>query len=233
MALTRSGAVPAWARRAFWSWCGRLVWDAGGSSRSVVDAVVAALRARRAAECERVLDAGCGTGDCVLALARERVAAVGVDFAPGMLAHARAKAAASGAACAFVGATLDARLPFPDGDFDHALCVSALQAVADPAFTLGELRRVLKPGGSLVLVHHPRPALHRFPFGHELRVRAGRLPSPSPAQVALVAAKAWAERRDGAYWSPAELRAMLDAAGYALVSLAEAPSLLAVAERPR
>jgi hypothetical protein len=76
----------------------------------------------------------------------------------------------------------------------------------------------------------PREVL---PSDNELRVRAGRLPSPSPAQVALVAAKSWAERRVGAYWSPAELRAMLDAAGYALVSLAEAPSILAVAERPR
>jgi SAM-dependent methyltransferase len=229
---TRSGALPAWLRRSFWSWCGRLVWDAGGAAGPTVAAVVDALRARGAAG-ERVLDAGCGTGDCVLALERAGFAAVGLDFAPGMLARARAKAAAAGSAGAFVEGTLDRPLPFPDGDFDRAVCVSALQAVADPAFTLGELRRVLRPGGSLVLVHYRRPALHALPFAQEVRVRAGRLRDPSPAQVAVTAVKALAERSGGTrYWTPAEVGELLAGAGFGPVSISELPFILAVAERP-
>ena len=233
-----SGGVPAWLRRAFWSWGGRLVWDAGrgagGTRGASVEAVVAALAPRRRASGERVLDAGCGTGDHVLALARAGFVAVGVDFAEGMLAPARAKAAAAGSDAVFVNATLDARLPFEDGEFDHVVSVSSLQAVADPSFTLGELRRVLKPGGTLLLVHYPRPALHALPLGREVRVRAGRLRDPSPAQVAFVTAKAWAERRGGSrYWSADEIRTMLRAAGYEIASVIEGEGapIVALAER--
>jgi ubiquinone/menaquinone biosynthesis C-methylase UbiE len=230
--MRRSGAMPARARRAFWSLCGRLVWDAGGSSRPMTDAVVAALREHGAGPGERVLDAGCGTGDYVLALEGAGFEAIGVDFASGMLARARAKAAGAGAACTFVDGTLDARLPFTDGQFDHAVCVSVLQAVADPAFTLGELRRVVRPGGALVLVHHPRPKLHALPLGQELRVRAGRVREASVAQVALITAKAWAERRGGTYWTVDEVREMLGGAGFEVASLVEQPSIVAVARVP-
>jgi SAM-dependent methyltransferase len=46
----------------------------------------------------------------------------------------------------------DAALPFPDASFDHALCVNALYIAKDPVFTLKELRRVVRPGGSVVIV---------------------------------------------------------------------------------
>lgn len=46
------------------------------------------------------------------------------------------------------------RLPFPDGEFDTAVSTLALCTVNDPAAAIGELRRVLKAGGRLLLLEH-------------------------------------------------------------------------------
>jgi ubiquinone/menaquinone biosynthesis C-methylase UbiE len=45
-------------------------------------------------------------------------------------------------------------LPFPDGSYDTALCTFTLCTVPDPAVALREVRRVLKPGGTLHFVEH-------------------------------------------------------------------------------
>ena len=58
-------------------------------------------------------------------------------------------------------ASLDRPLPFGDAGFDHGILASVLQAVADPRFTLGELWRVLKPGGTLVVARYSRPPMRR------------------------------------------------------------------------
>lgn len=61
------------------------------------------------------------------------------------------------------------RLPFDDASFDHVLCVEVLEHVSEPLPFLIELRRVLKPSGTLVLtvpwsarVHHVPNDYHRF-----------------------------------------------------------------------
>lgn len=59
-------------------------------------------------------------------------------------------------------------LPYPDGHFDAAVSTLVLCSVADPAAALGELRRVLRPGGSLVLIEHvrARPGTRRSRWQH-------------------------------------------------------------------
>ena len=55
-------------------------------------------------------------------------------------------------------------LPFPDAAFDTVVATLVLCSVPDPAATLGEIRRVLRPGGSLLFAEHvraPDPALAR------------------------------------------------------------------------
>ena len=97
----------------------------------------------------RGLEVGAGSG----AGARHRRdgSLIGVDIAPAMLA--RARSVASGP---LVAADVQA-LPFADGCFDWAVGSLLFCEVADPLAGLRELRRVLRPGGSLHLLEHVRP----------------------------------------------------------------------------
>jgi ubiquinone/menaquinone biosynthesis C-methylase UbiE len=102
---------------------------------------------------ERVLDAACGTG-IVARLAAERVGArgavVGLDLNPGMLAVARALPPPSGAAITWHEASVLA-MPFSEATFDVVLCQLGLQFFPDRPQALREMRRVLVPGGRLLL----------------------------------------------------------------------------------
>ncbi|MER7363745.1 class I SAM-dependent methyltransferase [Nonomuraea wenchangensis] len=101
----------------------------------------------------RILDAGCGAGPLFAEL-RERGAVVtGVDASAGMLELARRR----------LGADADLRvvdlagpLPFEDDTFDDVVASLVLHYLEDWGPTLAEIRRVLKPGGRLLVsVDHP------------------------------------------------------------------------------
>jgi ubiquinone/menaquinone biosynthesis C-methylase UbiE len=133
---------------------------------------------------DRVLDVGCGGGRAVAELCARGVRAVGADRDPRMLAAARARGAASpgipAPACAarvrgpsphaeFVEADV-LRLPFADGEFRGYRADKVLHELADPAAAVAEARRVLAPGGRIVLcgqdwdtlvLDSDRPALTR------------------------------------------------------------------------
>ncbi len=102
---------------------------------------------------QRVLDAGCGSGPLFAAL-RDRGAEVsGFDQSGGMVELARERL---GADADLRVADLAEPLPFPDGEFDLVTASLVLHYLRDWAAPLGELRRVLKPGGRLIAsVNHP------------------------------------------------------------------------------
>jgi len=104
---------------------------------------------------QMVLDAGCGTG----LLGRQVGAAhlLGVDGSLGMLRET------AGRGAPVAQALLDA-LPFGDGTFDAALCFTALAlGREDPAPAARELRRVVRPNGTVVItvLHRAAPCLRR------------------------------------------------------------------------
>ncbi|MGH7265719.1 MAG: methyltransferase domain-containing protein [Candidatus Rokuibacteriota bacterium] len=107
---------------------------------------------------ERVLDVACGTG-VVARLAAQRVgtggSVAGLDVNPGMLAVARS-ASPPGVSFEWHEASAEA-MPLPDAAFDVVLCQMGLQFVPDRPAALREMRRVLAPGGRLIL-NVPGPA---------------------------------------------------------------------------
>lgn len=102
---------------------------------------------------DSVLEVGVGTGiHAGWLLERCTVEYVGVDLSPAMLEVARHRL---GDRIELVEAAAE-DLPLDDGRFDAAFCSGTLHHVADKALALAEMRRVLKPGGRLV-VAEPNP----------------------------------------------------------------------------
>lgn len=97
-----------------------------------------------------LLDVGCGPGTITVDLAR-RVApgrVIGIDRAPEVIAEARAHASEQTVPLAFLVGDLYG-LPFADASFDVVHAHQVLQHLIDPVLALGEMRRVLRPGGVL------------------------------------------------------------------------------------
>lgn len=105
----------------------------------------------------QVLDLACGTFDLSLAaLAQGKAAQVhGCDFCAPMIAAGAAKRSGR-AVTAAVGDAL--HLPYADASFDAALVAYGWRNFGDPGAALAELRRVLRPGGQLLVLEFFRPA---------------------------------------------------------------------------
>ena len=102
----------------------------------------------------RVLEIGAGVG-ANFAYYRAVDSVLATEPDPHMLRRARAAAAATGGRVDLLQAAAEA-LPLPDRSVDTVLCVLVLCTVQDPARALAELRRVLRPGGTLRFMEHVR-----------------------------------------------------------------------------
>lgn len=100
---------------------------------------------------ERLLDLACGTGELERKLLARwpHLRVVGVDGSRGMLEQAKKKV--FGPQVSWVQADA-AALPFPDGWFDVAVCANSFHYFPSPEKALGEVRRIVRPGGSFLLV---------------------------------------------------------------------------------
>jgi demethylmenaquinone methyltransferase/2-methoxy-6-polyprenyl-1,4-benzoquinol methylase len=103
-----------------------------------------------------VVDACCGTGDLALEFARAGARVIGVDFTPEMLARARPKLAIGRSRALFAhGDAL--RLPIRAASADVASVAFGVRNLADPRAGLGELARVVKPGGRVLVLECATP----------------------------------------------------------------------------
>lgn len=119
----------------------------------------AAVRAARVGPRDEVLDVACGTGDLSAALHEAGVKRVlGVDFSQSMLDLAVAKAGRLRGPGAIEYRLGDAMsLDLPDASFDAVTIAFGLRNVAEPPRALREFRRVLRPGGRLVVLEFSEP----------------------------------------------------------------------------
>ncbi|NBE98415.1 class I SAM-dependent methyltransferase [Nonomuraea sp. KC401] len=101
----------------------------------------------------RILDVGCGSGPLFAELRDRGALVTGIDASAGMLEQARRRL---GGDADLRVADLAGPLPFPDDAFDDVIASLVLHYLEDWGPTLAELRRVLKPGGRLLVsVDHP------------------------------------------------------------------------------
>lgn len=120
------------------------------------------------------IDVGCGTGE-VMALLHEAGAAVvaGTDLSPHALAHAASRIAHGSLAAARAE-----HLPFPDRSADVVVSLEVIEHLDSDLAALSEYRRVLRPGGTLVVTVPAYESLwgeHDDWAGHRRRYGAGQL----------------------------------------------------------
>jgi ubiquinone/menaquinone biosynthesis C-methylase UbiE len=106
----------------------------------------------------RALDVACGTGYAAIGLAAAGLAdeAHASDLSAAMVERTRANAARAGVAVPLTQADAES-LPYADDSFDLVVARGALHHVPDPLRALQEIRRVLQPGGTAIVLAEPTP----------------------------------------------------------------------------
>jgi phosphatidylethanolamine/phosphatidyl-N-methylethanolamine N-methyltransferase len=102
---------------------------------------------------ERVLEVGIGTG-LNLPLYPPHCQLVGIDLSKEMLEKAEERIQELALGNVTLRVMDAAATDFADNEFDRALATYVISAVPDPVAVLGEMRRVVKPGGTLVILNH-------------------------------------------------------------------------------
>lgn len=140
-------------RAAMW-----LVWLTGKSSRRVhpknlmADDPSYAWYRNFLLKSDRVLDVGCGHGTHTMIAAETTREAIGMDYDPKNLATCEARAVEKKLSnVRFARGNAEERLPFNDREFDSVLLLDVLEHLNRRDGTLGEVHRVLKPGGRLLV----------------------------------------------------------------------------------
>ncbi len=141
---------------------------------------------------KRVLDVGTGDGTYAIEAAERGAVVTALDLEQEMLDAARARAASDGVEVTFQQGRAE-QLPFADASFDVVIAVTVLCFVPDAQRAVGEMARVLVPGGRVVLAE-----LGRFSvWAAERRVRG------------WLGASTW---RRAQFWSRSELAALAQGA---------------------
>jgi ArsR family transcriptional regulator len=186
-------------------------WDEmralGLSGEAIEIALLAALPSR----VERLLDIGAGTGRLLELVAPRCGAVLGVDASREMLALARARLAERNLSNCAVRQADMYRLPLPDAGFDAVTLQMVLHYAEDPAAALAEAGRVLRPGGTLLIVDlapHARADLlgrhaHRWPGFDDAQLAgwlgaAGCVPAAARSIDGPLAVRLWPARRSTA-----------------------------------
>lgn len=124
---------------------------------------------------EKILDIGCGTGDYFTIAEEHQAAYHGIDWSWHMARGAAAKVDGRGNKHLVVVGS-GATLPYASDSFDVVLAIGYIEYFADPSGPMREIRRVLKPGGVLVMQSFKRDLFGSLGrVGERLRFVYGRL----------------------------------------------------------
>jgi demethylmenaquinone methyltransferase/2-methoxy-6-polyprenyl-1,4-benzoquinol methylase len=168
-----------------------------------------------------VLDLCCGTGDLALALARVGPASiVGADFSRAMLVRAREKSqrvpSQAGLTVPLPMAFFEAdalRLPFADRSFDLITNAFGFRNLANYEAGLCEIRRILKPGGTVAILEFTEPPEGFLGNVYRWYLR-GVLPRIGGFISGDSAAYNYLPKSVSRFFRPPELARLMTAAGY-------------------
>lgn len=131
---------------------------------------------------EKVLEVGCGTGaqTRILASRNRQTLFTSVDLSPQSVARAREEAVRLGLDNVDFRVADACRLPFESHSFDHGFVCFLLEHLKDPSAVLAELRRVVRPGGTMTVIEgdhgstyfHPECAQSRRAVEALVRIQA-------------------------------------------------------------
>lgn len=133
----------------------RATWEAGdfGQIARTIEHIAEEFMARRLLlPRTRVLDVACGSGNLAIIAARSGCMVSGVDIARNLIEQARARAFTEGLHIDFIEGDAEA-LPFADAQFDFVLSMFGVMFAPRPDIAAGELWRVTRPGGQIVLAN--------------------------------------------------------------------------------
>jgi demethylmenaquinone methyltransferase/2-methoxy-6-polyprenyl-1,4-benzoquinol methylase len=205
-----------------------------------------AVKLSRLRGCEDVVDVACGTGDLAVAfrleldrLVQGAMTVIGVDFTHEMLRLATSKALDS-VGPAFIDWVLETgdeelrdvplpprigfirgdaqNLPLPDACCDVVSIAFGIRNVADPMQALREFRRILRPGGRVVVLEFSKPTnglirrLYNFYFNHVMTRTAGWISGDATAYRYLSASVETFKTRE-------QMKADIESAGFTEVEV--------------
>lgn len=102
---------------------------------------------------ERLLDVGCGSGSLMFKTMDNYNEVYGIDISLSRIEEARMNAVKkfrNSNGLHFSSCNINERIDFPDNMFDAVTSVAVIEHVFDPYFVVGEMHRVLKPGGIFI-----------------------------------------------------------------------------------
>lgn len=177
--------------------------------------VMAALDIQRT---DSVLDFGCGSGYMTVEMAKLAAKATGIDVNP-YVASIRVPPSLAGR-LEYIQ-TSGTQLPFPDSSFDRILASEVLPMIPEPGPFLAEIKRVLKPGGRLVVANGTGPraiedayATNAPRLAELARRYPGRMPGSYAEYCARFQAIAGTARTN--FMSGEEIAVNLERAGFAI-----------------
>jgi SAM-dependent methyltransferase len=124
---------------------------------------------------QRVLDVGCGTGVVTVTAARIGARATGLDLTPELLTRARENASIAGVEVDFHEGDVE-KLPFEDAAFDTVTSQFGHMFAPRPDVAIGEMLRVLKPGGTIAFSTWPPELM----IGRMFALVGSYMPPPPP-----------------------------------------------------
>ena len=144
----------------------RATWDSGDYAAVARDLVTevadAAVEAAEPGPGDDLLDVATGSGNAAIPAALKGARVTGLDLAPSLLDAARLRAGSEGATVEWIEGDAES-LPFEDASFDKVLSVLGVQFAPHHEACAGELARVVRPGGMVVLCNWtPQGFIGRF-----------------------------------------------------------------------